>query len=187
MDCSLSLNDANYLSRIFTAPAQISTFLVLKSFKIFHDKKYFSFSVRSRWEVTLGVKTCFINCLEYMVDNSRLHFIRTLITTLLRGNFIWGLISVPPRLALGFSQGACSKLAEQNWSCLLNLYQYPIGNCHNCSHLIVKTSVMIFSCLALDLCNPSLVLISSYQPDSLNHQMLATVATNWAIFWYHNA
>ena len=47
------LNDANYLSRIFTAAAQISTFLVLKSFKIFHDKKYFSFSVWSRWEDTL--------------------------------------------------------------------------------------------------------------------------------------
>ena len=81
MDCSLSLNDANYLSRIFTAAAQISTFLVLRSFKIFHGRKYFSFYVWSRWEGTLGVKTCFINWLEYMGHNSRLHFIRTLIST----------------------------------------------------------------------------------------------------------
>ena len=81
MDCSLSLNDANYLSRIFTAAAQISTFLVLRSFKIFHGRKYFSFYVWSRWEGTLGVKTCFINWLEYMGHNVRLHFIRTLILT----------------------------------------------------------------------------------------------------------
>ena len=171
MDCSLSLNDANYLSRIFTAAAQISTFLVLKSFKIFHDKKYFSFSVWSLEQVgryIRGVKTCFINWLEYMGHNSRLHFIRTLILT-----FPWKLymrINTSSSLALRVHR------AELYISCLLNLYQYPIGNSHNCSHLIVKSSVMIFSCLALDPCSPSSVLISLYQLDSFKHQMFSTVA-----------
>ena len=188
MECSLSLNDANYLSRIFTAAAQISAFLVLKSFKIFHDKKYFSFSVWSLEQVgryIRGVKTCFINGLEYMAHNSRLHFIRTLILTSPWKLYMRINTSVPsaksqPRHWRCWIYHACSICI----SILSSLYY--IGHCHNCSHLIVKSSVMIFSCLALDPCNPSLVLISLYQLDSFKQQMLPTVATNWAIFWYYN-
>ena len=39
------------------------------------------FGAGGRWEVALGVETCFINWLEYMGHNVRLHFIRTLILT----------------------------------------------------------------------------------------------------------
>ena len=144
-----------------------------------------------RWE-RRGKKRASLNWLEYMALNFRLHFIRTLILTS-PGKLKSGLIFLV-RLQLQLD-AKTSWFASMIWSC----YNWP--NLYPCigssakfakiihSNLMVKSLVMILSCLALDLS-------TSLAGDHYNNSRVPdTPAGAWpsssnklmAIFWYHNS